>query len=349
MKYLQGVYPNRVLGERLSLISEWRNATKSYSSEDIVLLQANDDHLLIPNSKKYLYEIEQTMIVDNSIKMSSITHFPEFRGLLHRENIDKPLMGNNFILVCNVIGTILVKAPFLQSWFDNQSFPRDIKLVRPDNPFGKSVSFPPSKMLIPDREIMRHMDGYSHALLYRPLPPIRNTKLFSDRSDRIIDLDSWKIGLWPMAQFGYRGRGVDFYRQQHDNVESLFTSLRIDVANQVSANALSINLGVSLTSINPRYRDSYSYKFILSVLLLSNINLLRNIPDLIFQKFHQNSSTKQSINQTTLTGRELLVNNLGFVRGMLIHFRQRFWWLMPNNLGLTYSILKRKVLKNLRR
>jgi hypothetical protein len=348
-KYLNEIYPNRVLGERLSRISHWRNATKNYKSNDIVLLQANDDHLLVPNSEIYLKDIEQTLIKDHSIEMASITHFPEFRGLLHREKDFGLLENKNVVLVNNAIGTLLVKARFLQSWFDLNNFPDDIKLVRPDNPFGKSVKFPASQMLIPDREVMRHMDGYSHALLYRPLPPIRNTKLFSGESGKIVDLAPWKIGLWPMTQFGYRGRGVDFYKQHHDEDESLTTSLRIDAANQISANALAINFRSSLPLINLRYQDNYLYKFLVMLLLFSNPNFLKNLPDLVIQKLFRKSGNDLDLNNFPLNGRSLLVYNLGFTRGCFVFFKQKYWWLMPRNAKLTYSILERKITKKPRK
>jgi hypothetical protein len=349
VKELNDVYPNRVLGERLSLISEWRNATENFSAEDIVLLQSNDDHVLIPNSESYLSNIEQVLTTNDTINMAAVTHFPEFRGLLHKEKRSKPLEEKNVILVENAIGTVLVKGHFLQSWFDYPNFPTDIKLVRPDNPFGKSVSFPASKLLIPDREVMRHMDGYSHALLYRPLPPVRNIKLFSGAKAEIISLKPWKIGLWPMAQFGYRGKGVDFYKQNHDPDDSVLTSLRVDVANQISANALSINLRSSLALINPRYQNAHMYKLTIIILLFSNVNFLRNVPDLAFKTFCRNCNKNSKADYPSLNGKKLLVHNLGAIRGTLIYYRQKFWWLMPRNLHLTYSILYGKISKTLRK
>ena len=348
-KYLHGIFPNSVLGERLSLVSEWRSAIENFSDEDTILLQANDDHILVPDSISYLKDLEKKMAGDESIKMSCVTHFPEFRGLLHKEKELQPVGEENVILVDNAIGTLLVKAHFLKSWFSSQNFPSDIKIVRPDNPFGKSVSFPPSKLLIPDKEIMRHMDGYSHALLYRPLPPIRNTKLFSEKSKTINDLKPWKVGLWPVAQFGYRGKGVDFYKQNHDENESLVKSLRIDLANQISANALSINLQRSFTLINPRYREIYFYKLIIIFLLLLNYNFLRNLPDFALQEIYDKSGKDRTVNDITLSGKKRLIYNLGFLRGTVIHYRQRFWWLMPRNLHLSLSILKRKIVKSLRK
>jgi hypothetical protein len=348
-KYLNDIYPNRILGERLSLISHWINATKNYDSQDVVLLQTNDDHLLVPNSKSYLDEIENKLKADDSIKMASLTHFPEFRGLLHRDEVAGTLDNGNTILVNSAIGTILVKGHFLHSWFHKQSFPSDLKLVRPDNPFGKSVIFSASKLLIPERELMRHMDGYSHALLYRPLPPIRNTKLFSGENNEIIDLAPWKIGLWPMAQFGYRGKGVDFYKQDHEEDESFLVSLRTDIANQISLNALAINLRSSLKLINIKYRDNYLYKSILSLFLFSNLNILRNTPDLIIQKFFFKSTKGFQVNDLTLKGRRLLIFNLGFTRGQLLFYMQKYWWLMPKNAKLTYLILRNKFSEKLKK
>jgi hypothetical protein len=342
---LNTIFPNRILGERLSLVSQWRNATAEFSAKDIILLQANDDHALVPGSKNYLHEIGNIMSSENSIKMSAITHYPEFRGLLHRERKIAVPGRPNTIRVDNAIGTTLVKGDFLRSWFNSQNFSQEIKIVRPDNPFGKSVYFPPTEMLIPDREVMRHMDGYSHALLYRPLSPLRNTKLFSEESSLINDLQPWKIGLWPSAQFGYRGKGVDFYQQNHEANETFLNSIRIDIGNIVAANSLSINFQSFLSILNPKYSKNNLYKFFIFFIAVLNINVFRNIPDFIIQDNFPKTKGNLSKNPSLVNRRKSLIYNLGFFRGSIIFFTEKFWWLMPKNSNLTSTVLLRKMKK----
>jgi hypothetical protein len=342
--HINSVFPNRTLGERLSHVSQWRNATSGFSAADIVLLQANDDHALLPESKDYLYEIERIMSTETSIRMSAITHYPEFRGLLHRQKKLGVSGKPDTILVNNAIGTTMVKADFLRSWFSLENFPDDIKMVRPDNPFGESVRFPNTKMFIPTREVMRHLDGYSHALLYRPLSPLRSTRLFSESKNEIIHLSPWKIGLWPSTQYGYRGKGVDLYHQIHSANNSLMKSIRIDIGNQIAANSLSINFPRSLGSLNPKY-SRITYKFFICLISVLNINVFRNLPDFIMQ-FTSPKSIENLINgEFTLNKRKLLVSHLGFFRGNLIFLKQKYWWLMPANSAITYGILVRKIKK----
>ena len=201
---------------RLEWPAQWRDTFDQYPSEDLILLNANDDHAMVPGSSFVLQKLAHELRIRDDVQLGLVSHFPEVSGQLIREHqrragqISRALHDRG-MPVRSSIGTVLAKSRFIKSWFGVGVFSESERVVRPDNPFGRSVEFDEVIALVPEIEIFRHLDGYSHAGLYRPVPPLRNTLELGKSGAKLTSFD-WQSGLWPMPLFAYSGRGVDVFQ-----------------------------------------------------------------------------------------------------------------------------------------
>ncbi len=200
---------------RLQFPREWREALAKIPSGDLLLLNSNDDHAIVPQGIEALRDLTFEMERRPEVRIGMVTHLPEFVGYKARERIKDFVKGssnrsNREFEIDYSIGTILVRGDLAKQWFTEGGLPEDGRIVRPDNPFGPSVTFLPSLALLPRHEIFRHLDGYSHVDLFREVAPLRNSKVITESESEITDLP-WRMARWPSDLMAYKGRGGDVY------------------------------------------------------------------------------------------------------------------------------------------
>jgi hypothetical protein len=231
-----------ILPYRLALASQWKDASEAYDSDAIIYLHSNDDHAFVSEGIRDFQNLVNVMHANSDIKLGAVTHHPEMLGLLFRNRTLKR-RGANTVQIGYAIGTTLVRGSFFRSWWGQANFEDQEKIVRPDNPFGKSVTFEQVKMLIPMKEQIRHLDGYSHLGLFLPLTPIRNSLTYRSIDDQyVLTEDLWKYGYWPSKLFASNGRGCDFHITATREHDSLWDHVRIGVARIQASCALRISL-----------------------------------------------------------------------------------------------------------
>lgn len=277
------LFPNaQLLGERLESRSAWERATLNYSSDDIVLLQANDDHALVCQDPNYFDSFIQNFLSDNTLLIAGITHFPEMQAIVKGvdsfTNGDKRLVGE----IHYAIGTQLVKASFFKSWWDLGKIKEETVIFRPDNPFGESVVFPSIEILIPQIELFRHMDGYGHIGMHRPLGPVRNLGVLEDFLSTGFELPRWNVAKWPNKVLSLSGSGCDLH--QVLTIKDKSNSLRVNVALLQSYWGLKFmpKRAKEIVSINSR--THLVYLFFVATITVLTLPILRNIPDWIFTR-----------------------------------------------------------------
>jgi hypothetical protein len=258
---------------RLKTVSEWEEVSRLYSETDVVLLQTNDDHYLLQSGLKELDYLENVLASNDSIKQAGITHFPEMFGLSMSSDSYFSLTHERYLhLTTGSVGTVLIKGELFKSWWRNDPKLYAEKIVRPDNPFGKPIQFEPSLMVIPHTEIFRHMDGYSHILLFRPLAPLRNVLELHAATRDYIE------GYWPIRLHSFSNSDIDLHKVGLSDEVGLL-KIRVGVARLQAAWALRINL-LSLSHVLPSCEFTKSQRVSVLLVALFTRPILKNILDL---------------------------------------------------------------------
>lgn len=155
----------RIFSTRLDSFDSWRAASTLIPLDaSSILLKSNLDHAYVASDSKYFNNYLKLFELLDETALGSITHWQEYiteSGINHYKILDRDL-GLFRKKVKFPIGTILVKRSFFQSWWQ-EDFTQGSKLVRPDNPFGPSVTFDNEVwQYVYHEELFRHMDGYGH-------------------------------------------------------------------------------------------------------------------------------------------------------------------------------------------
>ena len=165
--YTKEIFPNSMIfWERLSNYQDWLNSSDSIpASSNLVLLQSNFDHAYVNPSPFSFLETCQHLLVQEKRSVAEITHWPEALseisgpwGAIQNMKVHPNYFTRDTKLA---VGTTLVRKEFFKEWW-RSDFTYGSKIVRPDNPFGPSVKFPNATLIIPQAELFRHMDGYTH-------------------------------------------------------------------------------------------------------------------------------------------------------------------------------------------
>jgi hypothetical protein len=186
-QFIEEHYSNPIVNDfRLETYSQWKNASDSVPSDiDFVLLQSNADHVYTQGNREIFDRYMQELSTLGSRTIGSISHWPEYMfsamSPLKRTHVTD---GGSFIIeTTNTIGTCVVSQELFKEWWSHD-FTMGSRIIRPDNVFGPSVTFPSAKMLIPNQELFRHLDGYGHvgqmesyASYLRPCCTISNFKV----------------------------------------------------------------------------------------------------------------------------------------------------------------------------
>lgn len=191
---------------RFESASEWLKAASRYDPQALIFLNSNDDHALL--APEEFVNFADQMLASKAV-LGLVTHFPEFKGMQYRrfQHLRNP--GR-----CNVgyaLGTTLVSGGFFQSWWEAylRAYPGS-RIVRPDNPFGPSVTFAPTLAALPNTELVRHMDGYSHVGVGYPAGPLRNLFTLDESTLGLIQTEpTFTAGKWPARIQTRDGYGSD--------------------------------------------------------------------------------------------------------------------------------------------
>jgi hypothetical protein len=270
---------------RLEYVQQWRAAINRIPEEDFLVLNANDDHAMVPNSELFLADLMSEISQNPKVELGLISHFVEFSGLDSRAQLRR-LSGAleerrpRTFGVTETIGTVLTRGSFARTWFSIGSWEDSERIVRPDNPFGRSVSFETTQALLPRGEVFRHLDGYSHAGLFYPIPPLRNLETFEAR-ESLTTISQWRKGVWPNSIFAYAGKGVDYYDTFAHN-QRFLSEVRVGVSRLQLWWGLRIGLG-QLEDIRTSPNEISRKALTLSILLFfATPSGVRNVGDLVW-------------------------------------------------------------------
>lgn len=246
------IWPEAIVRSfRLDNRQQWEKASLVYEDSDIVYLHANDDHALVSLSSQNFDECVSMLVDHPEIQLGAVTHFPEMTAMLYRERFKH--FKNSLSRVVEVgyaLGTTLVRASFFKSWWRPGNFDETEIIVRPDNPLGNSVTFPNVKQYVPKAEVIRHLDGYSHVGLFKPLYPLRNVSRFREEQDSPSQITSWTRGYWPRNTFANNGVGIDLHLTQVPDSVGLLNQFQLGVARLQAGWALRISLLDASTLFN---------------------------------------------------------------------------------------------------
>ncbi len=311
---------------RLSTAAEWLLAAEKFPQSDAVLLHANDDHAIVsPGGVVELERLDRTIQAFGNLRLASVTHFLEdkfINSVVVEGQEDSPYMFGKTSLG---LGNQLVRGDFLRSWFLPENLHPTEAIVRPDNPFGRSVHFQEEQVLLPNREVMRHMDGYGHILSNRPLGPLRNLLLFNPEDRGVafrIAEEEWVGGLWPQRILGFSGEGCDFHlAERGQGSRGFLKDIRLQVA------VIQGNFGFRLSSRPIRWiidEHRFVRRSLAAAIALLSYPVARNIPDLLFQRL----VAQALFLLRKLTGRqksrlEQRINVFGLCRAIIVGSKPR--------------------------
>jgi hypothetical protein len=148
---------------RLEDFEGWRAAIGRIPSDtEWVLIMANHDHVFIQEDSVQLVNYLELVWSEGVSTIAHISHWTEALGWRSlKSNPSRPKGLGLWFLSSETIGTVAVQLGELKSWFA-EDFTLGAKFVRPDNPFGPSVTVSNSNQSLPMVEFFRHLDGYGH-------------------------------------------------------------------------------------------------------------------------------------------------------------------------------------------
>jgi hypothetical protein len=164
---------------------------KQLKSSDLILLITYDDHAFIDdNTDEFLQVAERVLELNNDGKQvyGLLTHFPEIIGSLPLYSGTRFLQTHRdycLIPARKPLGAVLLTYSTLQDWFKSNIWGKG-RIVAPENYFGPSIITPYATGVVPKKEILRHLDGYSHVgiveMPFEKYAPPELTHLFSSQS-----------------------------------------------------------------------------------------------------------------------------------------------------------------------
>ena len=282
---LKVIFPSAlIMNYRLEKRSEWEEVSKRYPDGDVILLQANDDHAVVCQDSNYLSEYLNIFYENSRFDIAALTHFPEMQTLISNTSETNGITSERLQSgrIHYAIGTQLVKSSFFKSWWQEGKIKNDTYIFRPDNPFGESVVFKPTEMLIPKMELFRHLDGYGHIGMHRPLGPLRNLGNLDEFIRKDFLAQPWTLGLWPSRVIAYSGSGYDM----HDTYSHLggINKLRIGVALLQSHWALKYMPFRAKEILSSLQVNNFIFVISTSIVATLSFPILRNVPDFLIEE-----------------------------------------------------------------
>jgi len=202
----------RISEYRLTSFQDWkRESDRILHSDsfkpDLIFLLNYEDHIFMqPTALQFQEYAEALLIVDRSSKLPVIgllSHFPESINRLQVARSLRLLRISNYgnLVPCpNPIGAVLVSPSVFSDWWKTD-FTNGKRFVSLENPFGDSLLDPKLYALLPNFELLRHMDGYEHVgINHEMCPPILNIDLKNSRKfpnfQRTLRFEGDVLGLY---------------------------------------------------------------------------------------------------------------------------------------------------------
>lgn len=190
--YVRKLFPSASFSKnRLETFEDWKAESDSIRGDiDFIILNTNHDHV-------YLHE--DSVPLDNilvsasklSLNLAAISHWPE---AMSRSTWKFGSRSSFKLLVSEmdwIIGTCAVSKNLFNEWWE-MDFTGGKRIVRPDNPFGPWVRFKSQFSIVPEKELVRHLDGYGHTNIYQPATwTLRPCCVVEGNA---IQHDTWTIG-----------------------------------------------------------------------------------------------------------------------------------------------------------
>jgi hypothetical protein len=235
---------------RLLYFEDWSLISSALNKQgvDLITLIANDDHAYVHTDSQPFQEFSREVLElsgrNNGRGLGDLTQLPGPIRILSQYSNFHPKRGetNRSFIVTTMHGCCLVTPKFFAEWwaFD---FTKGKRIPRPDNPFGPSVEFVPTNVLIPTVEILRHMDGIGDGTRisrkYNVLRPTFRISAGVPNSEAhhsvILKETPWEYGLWPKSPYSHnKEEGPDLYHMFPRN-NSPIERFRVDMSRLIVA------------------------------------------------------------------------------------------------------------------
>jgi hypothetical protein len=236
--------------KRLLYFKDWSKISTFIKDQnaELITLMANDDHAYVHTGSRpfldFSKEVLQLAERNEGRALGDMTQLPGPIRILSLYSNFNPNKGDTkrSFKVNTMHGSCLVTPKLFAEWWD-ADFTEGKRIPRPDNPFGPSVKFHSTNVLIPPVEILRHMDGIGDGTRitrkYNVLRPscriLINQGITQGRPNRYLLETPWTYGLWPSSPYSHnRNGGPDLYLM-FPNGDSLIERFRVDMSRLIVA------------------------------------------------------------------------------------------------------------------
>ena len=314
---------------RLETFAQWKEAVQSVEADSDdhdapVLLTTNDDHALVPGAEgEFLRLCERVYQSSYDLAVGQVSHFPEVWGRLGRPGarFESPPEENLSSWMTYVSGTVILKQSQLSGWFESD-FTNGNRFVRPDNPFGPWAPVKRIPILVPRREVMRHMDGYTHVGIRHPCSPLRPTvSLTKSAAGLRIEINPWKTGLAPQNVAAWTSsERPDLLVPEAIGSLASFRSHATNIQAALSFRIGFRNLGQLRSAVNDSKRSDFIVGFVLAFFSITVLRLIpRYIADRSFGVVLAITALKLKKFRSTYTS----VQTLGWKRGLFASIKSK--------------------------
>jgi hypothetical protein len=307
--YVKKLFPNsQIFDHRLEYYSHWNTLSGRISKDiNLILLQTNFDHFYCLQNNDIFESFCLEVFHSGKRAIGEISHWPESLKAIQMPWVIKQgrkINLNSFQAeASHVIGTTIVTSALFLEWWKTD-FTSGERIIRPDNPFGPSVNFPPAKYLVPKIEFFRHMDGYGHVFIKNPYASsfygccqLTNNQIEHSDIIKYFNLTKKDYRNLPYLNF--------FELDKKDNyknyLKSLYNAFQVASSAEINFSTLKI-IGAYKNNLNSKdyliticklMLSKYFYRYLPSYLLTLTLgNLIRKI---YFKRDEPNVSLPNSL------------------------------------------------------
>jgi hypothetical protein len=199
-KYIDELFENALIyNYRNDRQDKWQTATQKIldiSGDDLVWFSCEDDHIFIDyelNLHKKIQKKLEKMKKKHEFVSCYYSHWPEMFALSHKSKA--PVRWNREIIETNSLynvikwrnsdGVSIINKNLMKYWWFSHDYGNRI-LRRTDDHESGAIESPEIYTIIPNRELVRHFDGYSHVGIDKNLcPPLFIPEGFFENKIRI--------------------------------------------------------------------------------------------------------------------------------------------------------------------
>lgn len=236
--------------KRLLYFKDWSKISKFIEDQnaELITLMSNDDHAYLHISPKPFLDFSKEVLElaerNEGRALGDLTQLPGPIRLLSLFSTFNPKRGDikRSFKVETMHGSCLVTPKLFTEWWA-VDFTEGKRIPRPDNPFGPSVKFHSTHVLIPPVEILRHMDGIGDGTRitrkYNVLRPSCRILVHHDttqgRPNKYLVETPWTYGLWPKSPFSHNKNGGPDLYQMFPNGNFPIDRFRVDMSRLIVA------------------------------------------------------------------------------------------------------------------